>query len=228
MKICPACRGGCQCTPGTSTTSVPFSKGGRDHRQKKCLSAHWHVGACGQLGDRALVQNQALQPCGRQGHQSVTWSRYLQIHWCDILRNKCPSESSLCFVSIQGEKNVSDDILTCSKESCSPERGDIPPETTLWTEGGPISDLKKKSCNSTPLALSVPAKIWGKNNIWFYQISVWPSRYHTTQCLYLSDPEKLLQHVIVHQNEGGNGLPGHADSPDAENPAFCVNGSCKR
>lgn len=144
MKICPACRGGCQCTPGTSTTSVPFSKGGRDHRQKKCLSAHWHVGACGQLGDRALVQNQALQPCGRQGHQSVTWSRYLQIHWCDILRNKCPSESSLCFVSIQGEKNVSDDILTCSKESCSPERGDIPPETHIMNWRRTNQWFKKK------------------------------------------------------------------------------------
>lgn len=104
IKICPACRGGCQCTPGTSNTSVPFSKGGRDLRQKKCLSAHWHVGACGQLGDCALVQNQALQPCGRQGHQSVTRSRYLQIHWCVILRNKYPPESSLFCVSIQGKK----------------------------------------------------------------------------------------------------------------------------
>lgn len=82
--------------------------------------------------------------------------------------------------------------------------------------------MKKQCCNSIPLEASELAKIRGDTNICFYKVSALKI---LSKCLYLSDPKMLLQCVTLQQNEDGTDLPEYADSPDAEKPAICANGS---
>lgn len=112
--------------------------------------------------------------------------------------------------------NVFDDILICFKEICSllsRNRG-----SSYWnqvvTEKRQSSDFKTKMCSNSIPSVFVPAKIGAQTNNCLYQMSMCPSRY--------------LKHTVVPEQSVTGSRSGHADSSDVENPAFGVNGSCKR
>lgn len=124
--------------------------------------------------------------------------------------------------------NVFDDILICFKEICSllsRNRG-----SSHWnqvvTEKRQSSDFKIKMCSNTIPSVFVPAKIGGQTNTCLYQMSMCPSRYlkHTAVPVWPRNVTSACDCRAVCDCSRS----GHADSSDVENPAFGVNGSCKR